>query len=141
MSNKIEDVIVSRLTSDSGVTSITDRVFGGVLPPGEVMPAIVFNIGVGTTSPSKDQASEIDQGVFDLIAWSYNRSGTAGYTEAGSLIEAARVALDKVTGSVASVTVLNIEPIGTPEDVFNEQASDDGAYGKSQEFYYALTRT
>jgi len=144
--NKVEHAFYAIISADAtiqGIVGVTpnDQIWPVVFPEDGTFPAIVYQLGPGSTNSNKGAVSGLETGIVQMKALSSDRSSIKGYDEAGDLIEAIRDALDGKSGTFGDVVIQHIEADGTPSDGFNEDGRSDGIFEKTQDFFYGFTRT
>lgn len=99
----IESAIYTKLAADPVVSSlVSTRIFPNVIPQGESMPAIAYQMISGAREHTTDGPEGLCQARFQVTCW----AGT--YSEAKQLSEAVRKELDGYRGTVSSVVIDSI---------------------------------
>ena len=116
------------LTNASAVTSlVATRIYPGVLPEGEALPALtIFDIDENPTG-TKDSASAVD--VYEVQV-SIHVAASLGYEQIKPISAAIKTALNRVTGTINGISLNGLTFVGASP----EYESDSNTFSKALRF-------
>ena len=126
------------LSNNSGVTNIVSgNIFPVVLPEGNTLPAVVYSVVDARKSDTKEAAGSMQSGIFEVKCFVEGGRNKKAYKELDGLSSAVDSALSYSSGTFNGVTV---QHISSPEerDIFEEDAREDGVYGKVLDFRFFI---
>tara|TARA_Y100000401_G_scaffold39957_1_gene30354 strand:- start:752 stop:1153 length:402 start_codon:yes stop_codon:yes gene_type:complete len=120
--------ISSLLRTDSDVFAlVSTRVYPVVAKDSTAFPFIIYDVESESPTQDKDGVSTLDEDFVTVSAYSKT------YSEAADLARKIRTALDRKTGTYGGIKVQSIQYNGY-NDLFDDNASNDGVYRKSLDF-------
>ena len=120
--------ISNLLRTDSDVFAlVSTRVYPVVAKDSTAFPFIIYDVESESPTQDKDGVSTLDEDFVTVSAYSKT------YSEAADLARKIRTALDRKTGTYGGIKVQSIQYNGY-NDLFDDNASNDGVYRKSLDF-------
>ena len=120
--------ISNLLRTDSDVLAlVSTRVYPVVAKDSTAFPFIIYDVESESPTQDKDGVSTLDEDFVTVSAYSKT------YSEAADLARKIRTALDRKTGTYGGIKVQSIQYNGY-NDLFDDNASNDGVYRKSLDF-------
>ena len=120
--------ISNLLRTDSDVFAlVSTRVYPVVAKDSTAFPFVIYDVESESPTQDKDGVSTLDEDFVTVSAYSKT------YSEAADLARKIRTALDRKTGTYGGIKVQSIQYNGY-NDLFDDNASNDGVYRKSLDF-------
>ena len=124
--------IYSILKDDSTVGAVIgDRIYPNVAMQTSAFPFVVYQVTGDSPTDTKDGVSDLDENAILILCYSQT------YSEASTLADKVRTALDRVDGTYEGVELQGIQYLSYNED-FDVKDDDDGVYVKSLNFRIRL---
>lgn len=127
----IGKVIYNVLKDNAGVSALVGtKIYPMVAPQGTASPLVVYQRIDNDPNDTKTGTSKLDFHRVQITAWG------ATNTEAESLDDAIRTAIDRYEGTVSGVVVDGVQYLNTT-DTYDENAEE---YGKISDYYIMVKR-
>lgn len=124
----VEEAVKARLAAVAGVTAlISTRVYPVKLPQSATLPAVTYQ----RVSTIRENAMGADPGVARTRL--QVTSAATSYSALKGVTEAVRAALQRYSGTIGGVVVLDVF-LDNETDLFGEEENDAGVYLTAQDF-------